>query len=382
MNTLRRLASSTLAATRKNLDNLLARTAKSSRVQMTYARLRAVASKSMNLASKMVTDAKNVHEVVDFVGGPWCFLAIVIVIVTLLASVVVLSVSAAMKNRKRKSSIAVESVDLKADDAVASSTKKSVRIGDKNEYSDETPTKFPSSAIKAQSKGTPQNTEYDWDDFYSRLAKTGVLVKRVKAGECKPRCLSLNVKGKLCLHKLPLRSGVRLNTMKPYIKISLMEVKDCFAVDDIVPPQMIIELPTKTIMLSMKQKIDVRLVCKGINALVMNLKSRNLQYFNEVKSKIAEHAIAGKAGGLTARNMNAESNYENLAYDDDNHSVATSNTNLSASFRDGDNDSEAAYDEDDDDDAGDGREGEQLRNNTARNRNRIVALMEAEEEAL
>lgn len=159
------------------------------------------------------------------------------------------------------------------------------------------------SALKQTSnyQSESSNTLYNLEDFMLRLYRYGFVVQRIKVNEKKIRCIKINRNGELCIYKNFEEKDVILPVGKPYIRMDLLELRDCFRCED--QNSFIMEFKTKSFHFGTRIGLDTTYLVEGFKHLAVEIKA-DKQYIIKCKAKYQELK--------TARGC-----------DNDNNSVAT-----------------------------------------------------------
>lgn len=179
------------------------------------------------------------------------------------------------------------------------------------------------------------NTVYNLEEFMIRLYKLGFFVIRLKSdGTRKERFISIDQKGKLCFHKL---AAIASNEQpkkhsKPYIRLPLSSLRECFACDDSPEPAFILDFKSKMLHLAVASFVDRDYIVKGIK--LIRLRAQKNSTFLIRNSSLLEDSATPLAPRRRTENGNGE--YEEGEGDggeddDDDRSLATMTT-MNTSF--------------------------------------------------
>jgi hypothetical protein len=167
------------------------------------------------------------------------------------------------------------------------------------------------------------NTVYNLDDFMIRLFKTGFVVKRVKPGEKKIRCLKIDSQARLCLYKQFDEKEIVLPIGKPYLRMNFVDLQDSFICEEDNKSAFILDFKEKTLLFTASIPLDAAYLVEGFKNLMQRLKvdKNYLQYCIQRYREI-------RPGGGSANNTPTKYHAD---YDDD--SIATGSTYNTAGSR-------------------------------------------------
>lgn len=160
------------------------------------------------------------------------------------------------------------------------------------------------------------NTVYNLDDFMIRLFKTGFVVKRVKPGEKKVRCLKIDSRVRLCLYKQFEEKEIVVPIGKPYLRMDFMDLQDSFICEEDNKAAFILDFKEKTLLFTCPLALDANYLVEGFKNLIQRLKVDKdyIQYCMERYQEIRP------GGGSTT---NSKGTFD---HHDDDGSIATAST--------------------------------------------------------
>jgi hypothetical protein len=212
------------------------------------------------------------------------------------------------------------------------------------------PVKIPQEENHSKSHGSA-NTEVDLEEFMTRLFSTALIVSRIKPDPKNPfktisklRCIKFNEQCDLCVYKSYQKKSPCI--IQPsggaYIRLPLKELKSCFNCEGSDIPCILIEFIHKELQLSAESKLETGYLLRGFNTLAKKLK-QDSQYLSIWKQQyqsrinLKQQIIGNKNNVYTttsqgqARFFGSPANKTSMiSIDDDNHSVSTINTALTA----------------------------------------------------
>eukprot|EP01031_Cornospumella_fuschlensis_P034147 gene34147-41335_t len=135
--------------------------------------------------------------------------------------------------------------------------------------------------------GQSSPAAFSFDDFMIKLHKHPILVQRHKDGEKKTRCMRISHNCDLKLYKMyHVSSGDIIPVGSGYIKIPLLELKDCFIVAD--KSGFIMEFKSRTLLFSGPIGMETKQLVKGFRILLERLKD-DRRYLEVWKTKFAQN---------------------------------------------------------------------------------------------
>lgn len=156
----------------------------------------------------------------------------------------------------------------------------------KKDVADDPIVEIKSETTESPAKTVALSTEFDTTEFIARFHKSGFVVKKIKDGLVKLRCISLNANAEFCLYKNISKSNVlNANQGTPYYKVSIADVVDCFHCDGSKPPAFIVEFKKKTMQFSMNSILDMTYIVRGLRALLQKLK-QDSAFLGTVKAQL------------------------------------------------------------------------------------------------
>ena len=159
------------------------------------------------------------------------------------------------------------------------------------------------------------NTIYNLDDFMIRLYKTGFVVKRVKPGEKKVRCLKIDSRGRLCLYKQFEEKEIVIPIGKPYMRFELYDLMDTFICEEDNKAAFILEFKEKTLLFTCPLALDANYLVEGFKNLIFRLKM-DREYLDYCVVRYQEIRPGG----------NGSSSLSKHPIDHDDESIATAST--------------------------------------------------------
>lgn len=132
---------------------------------------------------------------------------------------------------------------------------------------------------------------FSFDDFMNKLHKHPILVQRHKSSEKKTRCMKISHNCDLKLYKMyHVNSGDILPVGSGYIKLPLLELKDCFLTKD-EHNSFLMEFKSRTLQLSGPIGIETKQLVNGFRTLLEKLKD-DRRYLEIWKSRFAQNNSA------------------------------------------------------------------------------------------
>mmetsp|Transcript_19973 Transcript_19973/g.33446 ORF Transcript_19973/g.33446 Transcript_19973/m.33446 type:complete len:300 (+) Transcript_19973:86-985(+) len=135
------------------------------------------------------------------------------------------------------------------------------------------------------SKSISFNTVFNLEEFMVRLYKLGFRVQRLKEKEVKQRLIGITRGGEVVLHKVPPNASTRnsatnvaIRAQRPYWKIGLKQLMDCFASANDKVPSFIMDFKGKTLHLGVATLLDRDYLVKGFR-LLMHRMLANANFF-------------------------------------------------------------------------------------------------------
>jgi hypothetical protein len=161
-----------------------------------------------------------------------------------------------------------------------------------------------------------------------RASKLGFEVRRIKDKLRKKRLLGLTNSGDVVLHKLGIGkfnpASVRLQ--RPYWKLSLRSMADCFECSEAAEPSLILDFKDKMLHLAVDSLLDRDYMVKGFR-LLMQRQQQNSSFFTGHAPSSSKNRPT--SGAATAQAMMGSSSApkqasgEYVDHDDDEASVAS-----------------------------------------------------------
>ena len=133
------------------------------------------------------------------------------------------------------------------------------------------------------------NTLYNLDDFMLRLYRFGFVVNRIKGNDRKLRCIKINRNGELCIYKNYEEKDVVMPSGKPYIRIDLLELRDCFRCED--NTSFILEFKSKSFHLATRIGLDTSYLVDGFKYLSLEVKA-DKNYITKCKARYQEYKFS------------------------------------------------------------------------------------------
>jgi hypothetical protein len=179
--------------------------------------------------------------------------------------------------------------------------------------------------VDSVKKNIAFNTVYDLEEFLVRMYKVGFLVTRLKNGVAKPRIMTIDHKGKFCFHKLMSKGTSKsqpVKNPKPYFKIPIRILTECFPCDDEGKPTFIMDCKSKILHLGVDSKLDRDYLTKGIQLIMQKTKVN--PKFLEKNSYLADLSPGNQRSKSGKVFEDDEDGFEE--FDDDDMTTTTMNT--------------------------------------------------------
>lgn len=143
------------------------------------------------------------------------------------------------------------------------------------------------SLTTALSPGQASSLSFSFDDFMNKLHKHPILVQKHKSGEKKTRCMKISHNCDLKLYKLyHVNSGDIIPVGSGYIKLPLLELKDCFLTKD-AHNSFILDFKSKTLQLSGPIGLETKQIVNGFRILIDKMKD-DRRYLELWKAKFTQ----------------------------------------------------------------------------------------------